>query len=201
LARAEREVSMATWSVLVEARSPDDAETLVEDDPAIGRFFDLLWPEYGGAVSAGGLYWSARISVDVDDLLEVFSTAVTVVEKAAGHAGLPDWPVVRAELVTDDELRMQLEIPNFPVVMGTAEVVERLGVSRQRLTELRASGRFPEPILTLAATPVWLAGAVDAFVETWDRSPGRRRLMAPPPVLEHLKDNDDTWVDEMEGRK
>jgi hypothetical protein len=189
---------MATWSVLVEARSPDEGDTLAEDDPAIGRFFDLLWPEYGAAVSAGGLYWSARISIGVDDVLEVFPTAVTIVEKAATHAGLPDWPIVRAELVTDDEIRMQLEVPNFPVVMGTAEVVERLGVSRQRLTELRASRRFPEPLLTLAATPVWLASAVNAFVETWDRSPGRRKLVAPKEI--HDSDADDTWVDEMERR-
>jgi len=166
---------MGSWSVLVEARTPNDNEQLAENDPAIDRFFELLWADYAGAVSAGGLYWSARVSVDVDNVMAVFPSAVEVVEKAAAEAGMPAWPIVRAELVTDEELTMQLERPNFPWILGAAEVADRLGVSKQRLSQLRQAGNFPEPIRTLASGPIWLAGAIDSFVETWDRRPGRRR--------------------------
>ena len=44
----------------------------------------------------------------------------------------------------------------------------------KRFHELRARNDFPEPVLQLAATPLWLRSAIDAFLEGWDRRPGRR---------------------------
>jgi hypothetical protein len=61
-----------------------------------------------------------------------------------------------------------------------------LGVTRQRLHELRTAGRFPLPLVDLAATPVWLRSTVESFLEHWDRRPGR-----PKTVQEILGDNDE----------
>jgi hypothetical protein len=168
---------MSEWHVLVEARAPE-GETLAEDDPAIAGFFDLLAP-CGGAVSAGGLYWAARVSIEAAGVDEVFPTAISVVRDAAGKAGLPNWPVVRAELADPFEFQMELERPAFPWVLGHQEVVKRLGITRQRLSQLRASGRFPQPVVELAAGPLWLASTIDAFLEGWDRRPGRPSRNCP----------------------
>ena len=50
-----------------------------------------------------------------------------------------------------------------------------LNVSKQRFGELRREGRFPNPIVELAATPVWRRSTIEGFMATWDRSPGRFR--------------------------
>ncbi len=55
-------------------------------------------------------------------------------------------------------------------LMGFAEIAELLGVSRQRVTQLRASDpTFPKPISVLRATPVWES----ADGEKWARETGR----------------------------
>jgi predicted DNA-binding transcriptional regulator AlpA len=60
-------------------------------------------------------------------------------------------------------------------ILGTTEVVELLGVSRQRIHELRTAGRFPEPMVELAAGPIWLRSGIEAYLETWSRKAGRPR--------------------------
>ena len=51
-------------------------------------------------------------------------------------------------------------------LVGTREVAEAMGVSRQAVSNWKAgrsSHGFPEPLVTLAATPVWEAHLVDAW--------------------------------------
>lgn len=55
-------------------------------------------------------------------------------------------------------------------LVGTAEIAEMLGVSRQRVDVItRTHGDFPEPEAELASGRVWLRSAV----EEWARSAGR----------------------------
>lgn len=55
-------------------------------------------------------------------------------------------------------------------LMGFAEIADLLGVSRQRVTQLRASDpTFPKPVSVLRATPVWES----ADIEKWARETGR----------------------------
>lgn len=89
------------------------------------------------------------------------------------EVGLPAWPLVRLEVVDADIQRAEQAVSNFPDLVGAQEAADLLGVSRQRLYQLRADGRFPEPMIELAATPVWLRAAVEQWVERWDRRPGR----------------------------
>ncbi len=58
-------------------------------------------------------------------------------------------------------------------LLGIAEIASLLGVSRQRVYELRAKPQFPRPVAELAAGPVWARSAVEAFLGRWDRRPGR----------------------------
>jgi hypothetical protein len=73
-------------------------------------------------------------------------------------------------------LAAELERTNFPEIVGTSEAAELLGISRQRIHELRTAGRFPTPTVEFAAGPIWLRPAIDAFGATV-RKPGRPRSM------------------------
>lgn len=52
-------------------------------------------------------------------------------------------------------------------ILGTSEVAEVLGVSRQRIHSLRKMAEFPEPFHHLASTPLWDREAVVAFLSKW----------------------------------
>jgi hypothetical protein len=85
--------------------------------------------------------------------------AERIVVRAAERATMPDWDVVKVEAQTMESLDRELSGPD-PMV-GAAEVGEILGVSRQRLHQLRGSGRSPEPASDLAAGPVWLRKVIE----------------------------------------
>jgi hypothetical protein len=53
--------------------------------------------------------------------------------------------------------------------MGAAEVARFLGVSRQRVLQLRERPDFPAPVSRLASGPIW--ESVD--IERWARETGR----------------------------
>lgn len=58
---------------------------------------------------------------------------------------------------------------------GLAEVAALLGVSRERVRQLRAErADFPKPVADLQATPVWRRGDVEAWDAHRQRRPGRR---------------------------
>lgn len=59
--------------------------------------------------------------------------------------------------------------------LGVAEVAGRLGISRQRLYELRQSySDFPKPVARISGVDVWHAKDVDRWqAKHKDRGPGR----------------------------
>lgn len=56
-----------------------------------------------------------------------------------------------------------------PDLVGTTEISNMLGVSRQRVTQLAATPAFPEPVARLAAGPIWDR----SDIEEWARKTGR----------------------------
>ena len=52
-------------------------------------------------------------------------------------------------------------------LLGTSEVAVVLGVSKQRIHALRKNKKFPQPIATLAATPIWDKRDITAFLAEW----------------------------------
>jgi len=173
------------WSVLVEAEAPEGAEPIDTNDGRLDKFSDVLMSAHSGVVAASTHGWSARISVPSVDPVhadwQAAEAGLRLVLGAAEMVSLPEWPLVRLEAVRDDVLEAELDRPTFPDVLGTQEVTKILGVSRQRLHELRQAGRFPQPMTELAAGPIWLRSAVETFLANWDRSPGR------PHVRERLE--------------
>jgi predicted DNA-binding transcriptional regulator AlpA len=60
-----------------------------------------------------------------------------------------------------------------PNVAGLEETAELLGISRERIRQLRAAGRLPEP-RQLASGPVWDRAEIEAFRQ--DRIADGRRV-------------------------
>ena len=169
---------MIWWSVLIEAVAPEGAALLAEDDERFDALADAVL-EDDGVVSADSTSFSVRLSVEADDALHAVMHGRDLVWKAVANVGLPDWPYVRAEAVTHDYLEAELAEASFPELLGSQEVAEALGVSRQRLAQIRQSKPdFPSPLIELAAGPVWTRDAIDAFVSTWERKSGRPRASA-----------------------
>jgi predicted DNA-binding transcriptional regulator AlpA len=54
-------------------------------------------------------------------------------------------------------------------LLGSAEVAEMLGVSRQRVHQLVTRSDFPEPVAVLSGGRIWRRGDVEA----WARRTGR----------------------------
>ena len=61
-------------------------------------------------------------------------------------------------------------------LMGVSEIAKRLGVSRQRASQLTQEYEdFPEPVSELAQGRVWRSDDIEAWIERHpDRRPGPR---------------------------
>ena len=77
------------------------------------------------------------------------------------------------EIVREPEWQRRAEAPTIPELMSAAEIAEELGISRQRVHQLRSTDAFPAPLADLRGGAVWDAVAVRKFAETWTRKPGR----------------------------
>jgi len=188
---------MAEWGVLLETAGFLSAEEA--NDPAwlLHRFGPKLedFPRWG--VSFTGFSWLVRLRVEAQSPHEAVAAGESIVAGYIEDPGLPNWPVVRIQAALTDRLEDEaafeiydaknpdevvwdsewVKVIAAPDLVGTQEVRKILGLSRQRLHELRSEGRFPQPVLDLASGPLWLRPAVEQFIESWDRRPGRPRRL------------------------
>lgn len=163
------------WVVEIEVVGPGDPV----NDERLDDLMDVLEP-FSAVVTgtpeepADG---NARYGSSLTVLAETADAAViTGLEMFRSHAekvGLPGLPVVRLATMTAAEQDADLARPNFPTLLGVAELAGLLGVSKQRASELARTETFPRPLFTLASGPVWVEPAVLRFVQSWDRRPGR----------------------------
>lgn len=79
------------------------------------------------------------------------------------------------EILREQEYTHRAEAPTMPELMSAAEIADELGVSRQRVHQLRENSAFPTPLAELRGGAVWDARAVRAFGSDWERRPGRPR--------------------------
>jgi hypothetical protein len=85
-------------------------------------------------------------------------------------------PLIAVDAVTEAEHERRADAPTLPELVGASEVGQRLGVSRQRVHQLREHATFPAPLVEVAMGPLWDARAIDAFARAWSRRPGRPPL-------------------------
>lgn len=79
------------------------------------------------------------------------------------------------EILRETEWRHKAEASTMPELMSAAEIAQELGVSRQRVHQLRELTTFPAPLAELRGGAVWDAAAVRKFAREWERKPGRPR--------------------------
>lgn len=85
-------------------------------------------------------------------------------------------PVAAVEVLSLEELERRAYAPTMPTLVGASEVAAMLGVTRQRVHQLRGHPAFPEPLVEVAMGPLWDERAVEKFGRVWERKPGRRPM-------------------------
>lgn len=176
---SRKAVTEGTWySVSIETVGDgwqghdDDADRLV--DALVGHPGGLSFSTSWGGLSGGP---GATISIAAPSPVEAAALALAIFEKALAEIGLGPVEVARLDLMTETYLDADLNRPPTEYV-GLAEVAEILGVSKQRVSELRRRKDFPHPIAEIAAGPVWDRTWLNRFIEGWERKPGRPRKPA-----------------------
>src|SRR3990172_7177953 len=160
-------VGIETWGPGLDAYV---AEVVAELAPALARR-----GADGGATGAGGVSGGPNASFGVlsplrEPLAEVVGRAVAWFEDACVELGLAHEGIAKVEV--QEARYWDLELQREPErYAGVTEVARMLGVSRQRVAELRKRDDFPEPIAELAAGPVWKMFNLPRFVEEWPRKP------------------------------
>ena len=139
----------------------------------------------GGPNAAFGLVVE-RSSSESDAFGDVAERAVAIFLEACAEVGLEHDGIASLEVMTDRYLVASAEQP-AETYAGVSEVAALLGVSRQRVAELRSKAGFPSPVAELSSGPVWKVSSLNLFLRDWERKPGRPRKVAmPEPELAPL---------------
>ncbi|QDQ96706.1 hypothetical protein [Tomitella fengzijianii] len=100
--------------------------------------------------------------------------APSAIEDALAHTTkVVKIDAVGIETLRDDLYEQAALAPTLPELMSAPEVGDLLGVSRQRVHQLRHTAHFPLPLVELRTGPIWDAAAIRKFAADWDRKPGR----------------------------
>jgi len=166
-------IDIETWGSGVDAYVD---ETIAELAPALARH-----GADGGATGAGGLSGGPNASFGIlsppeEPWDDVVARAVACFEAACAELGIYHEGIAMVQV---QESRLwELELAREPErYVGVTEVAWMLGVSRQRVMQLRKRDDFPEPVAELAAGPVWRMFNLQRFIEEWPRKPGRPKKL------------------------
>jgi len=166
-------VSIETWGEGVGSVDDGALSALVpvlRDVGAVGPVASA-----GGVAGGPGATFSVRIwaaGSESDAFAKVASTAIEIFDAACEKTGITHKGVARLDILTEPYLERDLQREPEEYA-GVSEVAELMGVSRQRVSEIRARDDFPEPVAELAAGPVWAVSSLRSFVANWPRKPGR----------------------------
>lgn len=133
---------------------------------------------WGGTAGGPSAIFHVQLETSARDeasvLPDVVRTGVDMFLRACETAGLAraHRDIARVEAVPAIYARLEADRRSEDL-FGVAEIAALLGVSRQRVYELRAKPQFPQPMTELAAGPVWARTEIDAFLAGWERRPGR----------------------------
>ena len=172
------EIEIETWGVGVDAHPIDLLERLPGVIAECGG--------HGASVSRGGLTGGigASFGVSAEEhaaLARSFADAMLAgtdtFSRACEILGLEHGGLARVAIAASEMLTLENDQPSEELY-GVTELARTLGVSRQRLAELRTRQDFPSPIVELAAGPVWTGSSLRRFEAVWERKPGRPRRSA-----------------------
>lgn len=148
-----------TWLVRFTFDVDGDADQLIEWDEQLA--------DNDGTVSRNDIGVDVSVYIDADDPIAAAAQARTIV--GAVIMASPQ----AVEVITEDEQARRASAPTLPELVSGPEVGDILGVTRQRVHQLRSTSAFPKPLFELRAGPIWDARAIRAFAKTWTRTGGR----------------------------
>ena len=200
------------WRVSFSVVFPHDAQ--MDETVDTTDLVDVLVAD--GAAEVVTIVGTDRLDVDLsvnaDEVWDAIDSAAALWESAAEQLGLQEGTLLRVHGATFDEIRTEVEAAvAFPELLGLAEVAERLGVTKQRISELRKADRLPDPspnwplvqcglpsastssggagaasrVAQFRARPVCAASNSKRGVRKWPQPvPGRPNPLAPAPASE-----------------
>ena len=89
---------MSRWSVSIKA----EGDRPMELDEIVA-LADAVAPLDGVASGVGAMSYGAQIVVEADSADEAVERALPLFADAAATAGMPGWPVTKADVIGDDE--------------------------------------------------------------------------------------------------
>lgn len=129
---------------------------------------------------------SVRTSIDAATPEDALAAAAARIRLALRRAGAGDIDLT--------ELSVLLELPedehasSRDDLVGTPDVADRLGISRQRVAQLvEQTGRFPTPVATVRGTHVWRWGDIADWIAAGQRDMRRRPESKTVELMAALK--------------
>lgn len=167
-----------------------DLDGEVLDADLMEAFLDeLAKHSLGPVVSAGPDGVGMRFSLEYGgprSLEDVGQDGADIVRKVLAELALHDLAVEFLGVETDAHLQRELNTPNFPELVGLSEIAEILGVSKQRVGQLRERDDFPRPVAELRSGPVWSRPMLDRFIDEWPRRSGHPRAWDPEQINDEI---------------
>lgn len=143
----------------------------ITPETMVGTLESLEELSPAGSVDLDGAGGEIGVFVDAATPMDAAADAARLVSTAVG-AGTT---VVGVAATTEDEFLSAASRPQFPEVVGYAEIAEMAGVSRQRARAFAGSPGFPPAIVETRQGPLMARAAVEAWVERRNTRPGRPR--------------------------
>jgi len=193
---------MPKWFEIIEAEAESKDVNAVELE-SLTNLAQVL-DKFEASPSGGGHRYGVVLALEEESPHAALARGLTEFNQAREKLNLPNWPVVRCELLGDaealrrapslearegfhaEEMTGFLSSEKWFELVGTREAVQTLGVTRQRFSKLLKQPEFPEPVAHLAATKVWLRSSIEGYGRVRNTSPGRppvaswKRLEGPP---------------------
>lgn len=118
------------------------------------------------------------VTVHVSTDQSAFIAQTEAWRKVQDVIGGDPFAIAGFEVMTESEYERRAEAPTMPELVGAAEIADELGVSRQRVHQLRKLEEFPAPLAELGGGAIWDAAAVRKFVGSWTRQVGNPAFLA-----------------------
>jgi hypothetical protein len=172
------------WTVGIEGRPPYGRAYEVErDGVALTEALFDLDPDCGATAYVDGERGmvGGTLAVEADSAEAAVALASSTFRAAAERAMGGEVAIVSVDAKTAEEADRELaEVPGHLDLVGTKEIAEMLGVTKQRVSDLARSDRFPAPVVHLAVGRIWTRPSIGHFLDEWDRRPGRPSKAANP---------------------
>jgi hypothetical protein len=124
-----------------------------------------------GAVEPGTI--EAGMTIRAPSIAAAVTEGNLMWEKGLAAARILAATTISVRAVDADYLDQDGTAPAMPNLVGIGEIAAMVGLTRQRVSGLARSGAFPRPLADLKSGPVFSKAAVERFLETWGRKPGR----------------------------